>query len=96
MLSIPLGRPGLIGNVVPFSSGIRMVKHPACNKYHIRALCPFLVFFWRKSFEARKERLAARELKLGHFHMNVRLRMCKYCYSNKNKFMQRVHRRNES
>ena len=31
-------------NVVPFSSGIHIVKHPTCTKYHIRALCPFLDF----------------------------------------------------
>ena len=42
---------------VPFLTN--QMKHPTCNKYHIRALCPLLDFL-AGIFEARKARLALR------------------------------------
>jgi len=51
-------------NVVPFRSGIGIVKHPACNNYYIRALCLFWSFWW-PSFEAHKKRLADRGSRLA-------------------------------
>ena len=39
------------------------VVHPACHKYHSRALFPFLDI-WRDYFGARKKRLAARGSRL--------------------------------
>jgi len=36
--------------LVPDKSVWRQWKHPACNKYHITALCPFFVFFFFRFF----------------------------------------------
>ena len=55
---IPPGWPGLIESPRVFA----YMKYPACNKYHIRALCPFLDFFGGNLLRLAKRdsRLAAR------------------------------------
>ena len=50
---VTLGHSGFKGSNFPREVG------PVCNKYHIRALYPYLDF-WRESFRARKKRLAPR------------------------------------
>ena len=58
--SLNFGWRGLIES----SSGIRLYEAPACNKCHIRALCPFLDFlaeiFWGSQTANRGSWLAAR------------------------------------
>ena len=60
---ITLGQPGFIGIHFP------RVIDPACNKYHIRALCPFLDFlagiFRGSQKEARGSWLEARARRLA-------------------------------